>query len=453
MPFYQSLLDIQDIRQPLSLQQCRELCQELKKDICSAIYGQENLVRRILIALLLKQHVLLEGLPGLAKTDSVKILSQLTQLHTQRVQFVPDMMPSDLVGKNNINLSTMQTIWVPGPLFSNIIIADEINRAPAKVQAAILESMAENTITPFGQPTRIIRGPEEEKMWDYFNAPIVPGGPALAEKTAIKAKANIFGANPIDLDNPKDNQFTVLATMNPIETEGTYPLSEAQLDRFLFKVVVPYPSFATLNEIHEKFCGIRTPVKVPALKPDDLMRLRFRSLYFFRRCHQLLQEQLEQLAKIQKHNPVLINDLLTRIRKIVFFSSYQGQDAVANPLQLEIRRELALLGGLEQQPIRSQSAFNDILSGSSPRGLKLLDAALAEAFLDPDVRIRYVDMDWNETEDPRLPNVPWLKIENLHIKQAAYDVLRHRIRLRVQAKFKGNTSENIIETLLQAFAP
>ena len=166
---------------------------KLKKEMNNFILGQEELVDKILISMLSNGHILLEGVPGLAKTLMVKTLSKLIKTNFQRIQFTPDMLPADLLGTLIYNQKTGSFDTRKGPIFSNIILADEINRSPAKVQSALLEAMQERQVT--------------------------------------------IGDNTFVLDEP----FLVMATQNPIEQEGTYPLPEAQVDRFMFKLIVKYP--------------------------------------------------------------------------------------------------------------------------------------------------------------------------------------------------------------------
>ncbi|HIB04922.1 MAG TPA: MoxR family ATPase [Candidatus Marinimicrobia bacterium] len=165
----------------------------LKQGMSQVILGQEKLVNKILISMLANGHILLEGVPGLAKTLMVKTLAKLIETNFQRIQFTPDMLPADLLGTLIYNQRTGEFDTRKGPIFSNIILADEINRSPAKVQSALLEAMQERQVT--------------------------------------------IGKNTFALDAP----FLVMATQNPIEQEGTYPLPEAQVDRFMFKLIVDYP--------------------------------------------------------------------------------------------------------------------------------------------------------------------------------------------------------------------
>jgi|TARA_B110000240_G_scaffold36993_1_gene40694 MoxR-like ATPase len=166
---------------------------ELKKEMTQVIVGQDVLINKILIAMLANGHILLEGVPGLAKTLTVNTLAKLISTKFQRIQFTPDMLPADLLGTLIYNQKTGEFDTRKGPIFSNIILADEINRSPAKVQSALLEAMQERQVT--------------------------------------------IGENTFKLDSP----FLVMGTQNPIEQEGTYPLPEAQVDRFMFKLIVDYP--------------------------------------------------------------------------------------------------------------------------------------------------------------------------------------------------------------------
>lgn len=184
----------------------------------SVVVGQERLVNRLLVALLTDGHVLIEGLPGLAKTLAVRTLAATISADFQRIQFTPDLLPADLIGTLIYNPRTGEFTPRKGPIFTNIVLADEINRAPAKVQSALLESMEERQIT-------------------------------LGEETHSLA-----------------NPFMVLATQNPIEQEGTYPLPEAQLDRFMLKVVVEYP-----NRDEERAIIDRMVISVPPSMPDAVV--------------------------------------------------------------------------------------------------------------------------------------------------------------------------------------
>jgi len=198
----------------------------LRDEIHKVIVGQEHLVNRLIMSLLVDGHILLEGLPGLAKTMSISTLSKALDAEFQRIQFTPDLLPADLLGTQVFNPKTGEFTTKKGPLFANIILADEINRAPAKVQSALLEAMQERQVT-------------------------------IAGKT-------------YELPKP----FLVMATQNPIEQEGTYTLPEAQVDRFIFKVEITYPNKQEELKIMERMAmGNGIPIKA-VLSPQDIFRAR-----------------------------------------------------------------------------------------------------------------------------------------------------------------------------------
>ncbi|MCU0841327.1 MAG: AAA family ATPase [Thiobacillaceae bacterium] len=193
----------------------------------TVIVGQRELVERILVALLTNGHLLIEGVPGLAKTKVVKTLSQLIDARFQRIQFTPDLLPADLVGTLIYDPREGAFTTRKGPIFANIVLADEINRAPAKVHSALLEAMEERQVT--------------------------------------------IGETTYALDEP----FLVLATQNPIEQEGTYPLPEAQMDRFMLKVAITYPAREEEREIMRRAGRIaRDEALGPLIHPDDILRMR-----------------------------------------------------------------------------------------------------------------------------------------------------------------------------------
>ena len=200
--------------------------QDLLSEINKVMVGQEMLVERVLIALLADGHVLLEGVPGLAKTLLIKTVSQAIQAEFSRIQFTPDLLPADLVGTQIYNPRSSEFSVHQGPIFANLILADEINRAPAKVQSALLEAMQERQVT-IGSET-------------FF----------------------------------MEDLFMVLATQNPIEQEGTYPLPEAQVDRFMLKVKVDYPSRAEERIIIDRMTGTQLPMINPVINPADIMHAR-----------------------------------------------------------------------------------------------------------------------------------------------------------------------------------
>ncbi|HVE61033.1 MAG TPA: MoxR family ATPase [Chitinophagaceae bacterium] len=260
----------------------------LRKEVSKVIVGQTYMLDRLLIGLLSSGHVLLEGVPGLAKTLAIKTLSQATHAHFSRIQFTPDLLPADVIGTMIYNQQRADFVVRKGPIFANFILADEINRAPAKVQSALLEAMQERQVT--------------------------------------------IGDTTYKLEEP----FLVLATQNPLEQEGTYPLPEAQVDRFLMKVIVDYPSRKEEQMIiRQNVQGISGPVISPVVSMHEILGARqmVRDIY--------LDEKVEQY-----------------ILDIVF--------ATRNPEDYKLE-------GL--QPVISY--------GSSPRGsINLAIAAKAQAFLN-----------------------------------------------------------------------
>lgn len=218
-------LDIEAINQQIYHDSA--FVEQLNTETAKVIVGQKNMIERLMIGLLTKGHILLEGLPGLAKTLAIKTLSTAINAKFHRIQFTPDLLPADIIGTMVYNPGTTKFAVHKGPVFANFILADEINRAPAKVQSALLEAMQERQVT--------------------------------------------IGGETFKLEDP----FLVLATQNPIEQEGTYPLPEAQTDRFMLKVKVGYPEKEEEREImrrnlhDEGFGEIR-----PIVQPADILRAR-----------------------------------------------------------------------------------------------------------------------------------------------------------------------------------
>ena len=198
--------------------------QPLRDNLNQVIVGQQRLIDKIIICMLADGHMLLEGVPGLAKTLTVKTLASSIDTNFQRIQFTPDMLPADLIGTLIYNQKSGEFDTRKGPIFSNIILADEINRSPAKVQSALLESMQEKQIT--------------------------------------------IGENTYSLDQP----FLVLATQNPIEQEGTYPLPEAQVDRFMFKLLIDYPDVDSEKLLMRQNTQAGENINIkPVVTPDKII--------------------------------------------------------------------------------------------------------------------------------------------------------------------------------------
>ncbi|MGA1871317.1 MAG: AAA family ATPase [bacterium] len=208
------------------VQEKAPMIRELRDQIGRIIVGQEYLVERILVGLLANGHILVEGVPGLAKTTAVKTLAQAINTSFQRIQFTPDLLPADLIGTQIFLPKTGEFTIKKGPIFHNIILADEINRAPSKVQSALLEAMQERQVS-------------------------------IAETT-------------FKLDEP----FLVMATQNPIEQEGTYPLPEAQVDRFMLKLSITYPTKEEEKMIMKRMTASSIPEIKPVISGNDILELQ-----------------------------------------------------------------------------------------------------------------------------------------------------------------------------------
>ncbi len=218
-------IDVQELNEQVGRESA--LLDLVRREIAKVIVGQNAMIERLLTALLCNSHVLLEGVPGLAKTKAVQTMAQVMQVSFQRLQFTPDLLPGDLIGTLIYNPKSGEFTTRKGPIFANIVLADEINRAPAKVQSALLEAMEEGQVT--------------------------------------------IGDHSYPLPTP----FMVLATQNPIEQEGTYPLPEAQMDRFMLKLKIDYPDKVQEKQILRLMAGGEEPAVVnPLLGLDDIARLR-----------------------------------------------------------------------------------------------------------------------------------------------------------------------------------
>lgn len=237
----------------------------IQQEIGKVIVGQHVMVERLIIGLLCNGHILLEGVPGLAKSLTVSTLSRTIKTSFRRIQFTPDLLPADLIGTLIYNQKTGVFETKKGPIFSNIILADEINRSPAKVQSALLEAMQERQVT--------------------------------------------IGKKTHDLDDP----FMVLATQNPIEQEGTYPLPEAQVDRFMLKVVLGYPNKEEELEIIKRMANTNGSIKVSnVVSPEDLMRARkvVNDIYIDEKIHHYITDIVFATREPESYNLTDIGDLI-----------------------------------------------------------------------------------------------------------------------------------------------
>ena len=204
----------------------RDLAPRIKRELHKRVVGQETMIDRLLIGMLTGGHVLLEGVPGLAKTLTVSSLAESLDVSFQRIQFTPDLLPADVVGTMIYNQRTGEFTPKRGPIFAQVVLADEINRAPPKVQSALLEAMQEKQVTIGGETFRL------------------------------------------------EEPFLVLATQNPIEQEGTYPLPEAQVDRFMLKLRVTYPDRETEKEIMRRMAGKRLEPMSKVATPGEILAAR-----------------------------------------------------------------------------------------------------------------------------------------------------------------------------------
>ena len=314
--------------------------QLVRQEMGRIVSGQEKLVERLLLALISDGHALLEGVPGLAKTLAVKTLAQTLKGSFSRLQFTPDLLPADVIGTRIYNTRTGEFSTKTGPVFANIVLADEINRAPAKVQSALLEAMQEKQITIAGERF------------------------ALPEP------------------------FLVMATQNPIEQEGTYPLPEAQLDRFMFKLLVDYPSRTEEKSVVERMAHPAPPAGALAVATlDDVMRAR---------------------GLVDR---IYIDDKIVEYILDFVISTRPGAEA-----QLSERQR-----GVEFDDTAALIAF-----GASPRAsIALALAARGLALLNGRAYVLPQD-----------------------VKELAPDVLRHRIVLSYEAEAEGVDADAVIGRLL-----
>ena len=324
------------------LNECRALADRCREEAKKRLVGQSQVIDGIMTAFVAGGHVLLEGVPGLAKTLAVKTFAEMSGLSFKRIQFTPDLLPADLTGTLIYEQSSGRFSVRKGPVFTNVVFADEINRAPAKVQSALLEAMAEGQVT--------------------------------------------IGETSYRLPEP----FFVLATQNPIEQEGTYNLPEAELDRFLMKIIVPYPTAKEEVEI-VKTCGNADSVKVSQIFDE-------RSLS---KCRSVLE------------NIVCDDKIIEYIVSIV-----------------NVTRPSAKNTGEFRSPVNFSKANDDIIRyityGASPRaGIALLQCAKVNAL--------FQGRSFVLPED---------------IKAVAPNVLRHRLILSYEASASGITADDIIAKIL-----
>ncbi len=327
-----------------------KIVEDCRKEAAKRLVGQENLIDDILIAFIAGGHVLLEGVPGLAKTLTVKTVAEILGLDFKRIQFTPDLLPADVTGTLIFEQGKGTFSVRKGPVFANVILADEINRAPAKVQSAMLEAMEERQVT--------------------------------------------IGEDTYKLPSP----FFVLATQNPVEQEGTYNLPEAELDRFLMKLVINYPSAENEREI-VKTCGKASEIPVKKIVTQDKI------------------EKLKEAA-----------DKITCDEKIIEY--IVSILTVTRPASTTNQKNQATEKTHRNSAINENDITRYILFGASPRaGIALLQCAKVHAM--------FAGRDFVLPED---------------IKAVALNVLRHRLVLSYEAAADNITSDEIISRILD-FVP
>jgi MoxR-like ATPase len=311
----------------------------LESEVRKVIVGHDDVIRKVLIAFFAGGHILLEGVPGLGKTLLVKSLSQALGITFKRIQFTPDLMPSDIVGTEVLSDSNgrREFQFKHGPIFAHVVLADEINRATPKTQSAVLEAMEEHQVTIFGE------------------------------------------------SHPLESPFMVLATQNPIELEGTYPLPEAQLDRFFFKLTVSSPSPPELREILKRTTGAETG-EISRVLPEDQGRV--------------VNEMKQLLRQVLIAPP--IEDYVVRL---VHATQPIGQN-----------------GGSSRSSVKQYIRF-----GSSPRGAQaVILGAKGNALVEGRVHVSYED-----------------------VERVLYPALRHRIILNFQAEAENVTADHIVAEVVK----
>ena len=327
----------------------KTIVENFKAKMAERIVGQQELIEGILTAYIAGGHVLLEGVPGLAKTLIVKTFAELSNASFKRIQFTPDLLPADLIGTLIYQQSIGKFSVRRGPVFANIVLADEINRAPAKVQSALLEAMAEGQVT--------------------------------------------IGENSFSLPAP----FFVLATQNPIEQEGTYPLPEAELDRFLLKLFVPYPSIEEEINIVNKFSSLG-PSQNVGQNPGQSSNINPAEAVLTLENLKTLRNAVEQV----KCSPEITSYIVSII-------------AATRPLK-----------NVKQDDYIHGNYLSYILYGASPRaGIAIQKCAKIKALFN--------GRDYVIPED---------------VKAVAYAALRHRLKLSYEAAADNLTADDIIEKLL-----
>lgn len=392
------------------------------------LVGLDDLIKRLVMAMIMGEHCLLEGNPGTAKTLVCKTLARMAGLCFSRVQFVPDMMPSDLIGKDELRVSGEKTEinWKWGPLFANILLADEINRAPSKVQSALLEATEERQVTPIGCKRTVIR--PQEILYNGREEP-------LTEAQILEKFGPFFDYERINPELKKDIVFVANATMNPIEQEGVYPLAQAQIDRFCFKVQVDYPTSDELEKITpHAFNSVEDEIEHD---PEQ----HAKTIYFFCKLRECLLGEKAYNNWIRKDNSYLRE----KVRTLVLFTHLTAPKRNGQFMNDPSRLEMSIKCEIERMKEKSSYKVLDLLdtvlngngypeveTGSSARGLlKIIRAAHVNAFLEGRIEHDHVRPSWKDVED------------------VASDILCHRIRLSHASMIEGAKPKTVVDQLLQ----
>ncbi|AOT10701.1 AAA family ATPase [Pseudoalteromonas luteoviolacea] len=429
--------------QKLDRKIAKECIDILREQIKQIVIGQDEVVDQVVLCFLMGEHCLLEGLPGLAKTQLAKSLAQLSGLEFQRAQFVPDMMPQDLLYRETIDSSNKMGLRpIFGKVFTNIMVADEINRAPSKVQAALLEVCSEKEVSIITKSKTLAARPAIERLYDENEDP----EGCRHEHVELEKKLSKIYFQVLDPNDLRKqlNQFMVVATMNPIEQEGVYPLSEAQMDRFAMRLQIRQPNQTDYGKISEQLfqsghCGANP------LDDKEVAKRHFHCLYF------LTWLQTEKLFTESAHEKWRSNPLKAIIEHFIDFTHLQkplfsGQNSARfGNKNTDENKQLLLNAQLKtwlksdnhkyQQVAKNiltyleDDNYPEVYSGASPRGLlKLIKAIHVKAFLNG--------------EEPSFH----------HLKHIANYILNHRVKIVATRYGEADTSE-FIERLLACFEP
>jgi len=312
----------------IEIARIKALCDGIKKEIKKVIVEQDELIEYSLVSILSGGHVLLEGVPGIAKTLMVRALSRVMSLDFKRIQFTPDLMPSDITGTKIFNMQAREFELKRGPIFTNFLLADEINRTPPKTQAGLLEAMAENTVSIDGEM--------------------------------------------LQLSSP----YMVFATQNPLEYEGTYPLPEALIDRFLMKIIIDYPSPFAEKEIlrmhNEGFSSIDLDKSNLGVVCTANELIECRNLILKVKVDEELMEYIISIVSETRNNPTIEvgsspRGAIALLQTAKAYAAYNGRDYVI-PEDIKkmaiptLRHRIILRPELEFEGIKSEAILSDILS-------------------------------------------------------------------------------------------